>query len=195
MWYKKIVSQAINDKLISDVLAQYFEKYEFSKAKIERSPTVTRVIIYVGRKNSALAKLRKMEDELKEKLAKEFNLLNPMFVVEEVENPYLDARIVAYRIKRAIERGINFKKAAMFYIERAIENGAAGIEVRIAGKLLGKERSAAYKFRKGYILHSGYYREKYVDVGYSTALIKVGIIGIQVRILRQIPEEYTFEKA
>ncbi|MEM0481053.1 MAG: 30S ribosomal protein S3 [Candidatus Aenigmatarchaeota archaeon] len=194
MWYKKIVAQAVTDKLISDILKQYFEKQEFSKAKIERSPTITRIIIYVGRKNSALSKLRKIEDELKEKLMKEFNLLNPTFVIEEVENPYLDAKIVAYRIRKAIERGVNFKKAAMFYIERAVENGAAGIEVRISGKLLGKERSAAYKFRKGYILHSGYYKEKYVDVGYDEALIKVGKIGIQVRILKQVPEEYVFEK-
>jgi len=194
LMHKKIISQILKDKEIEDFIIPYFDRAEVSKVKVERSPSSTRIVVYVGRKNIGEARRRKYEDEIKEKLINNFKLINPTIVVEEVQNPFLDAKIVACRIKKALERGVNFKRAAMYYLERIMESGAAGAEIRIAGKLLGKERSAAYKFRKGYILHSGYYKEKLVDEGYAQALLKVGIIGIQVRILRKVPEEVMLEK-
>ena len=77
----------------------------------------------------------------------------------------------------------------MYYLEKIISSGAAGCEIRISGKLLGKERSAAHKFRKGHILHTGFYKEIYLDVAYQQAFTVVGVIGIQVRILREVPKE------
>jgi small subunit ribosomal protein S3 len=192
--HKKIISQVLKDKEIEDFLIPYFEKAEVSKIRIERTPSTTRIVIYVGRKNIGESRRRKYEDEIKEKLINQFKLLNPSIIIEEVQNPFLDARIIAYRIKKALERGINFKRVAMFYLEKIIEAGAAGAEIRIAGKLLGKERSAAYKFRKGFILHTGNYKEELVDVAYAQAFLKVGVIGIQVRILRKVPEEIMLEK-
>ncbi|MEM5820722.1 MAG: 30S ribosomal protein S3 [Candidatus Aenigmatarchaeota archaeon] len=185
---KKIIAQKIIEVELEDYLKSIFEKAEYSSLKIEKTPILTRIIVYVGRPAIAIAKLRKREDEIKETLIKKYNILNPQIVIEEVKNPYLDARIVAYRIKRAIEKGINFKKASLFYIERCMENGAIGIEVRVAGKLLGKERSAAYKFSKGYILHTGFLKEVYVDEAQAQAIIPVGIVGIKVRILKELPQ-------
>lgn len=185
---KKIIAQKIIEVELEDYLKSIFEKAEYSSLKIEKTPILTRIIVYVGRPAIAIAKLRKREEEIKETLIKKYNILNPQIVIEEVKNPYLDARIVAYRIKRAIEKGINFKKASLFYIERCMENGAIGIEVRVAGKLLGKERSAAYKFSKGYILHTGFLKEVYVDEAQAQAIIPVGIVGIKVRILKELPQ-------
>jgi len=188
---KTIIKQKIIEVDIEDYLKSIFEKAEYSSLKVEKTPVLTRIIVYVGRAAIAIAKLRKMENEIKEVLTKRYNILNPQIVIEEVPNPYLDAKIVAYRIKRAIERGINFKKAALFYIERCMENGALGIEVRVAGKLLGKERSAAYKFSKGYILHTGFLKEVFVEEAQAQAIIPVGIVGIKVRILKNLPELVT----
>ncbi|MEM5828367.1 MAG: 30S ribosomal protein S3 [Candidatus Aenigmatarchaeota archaeon] len=185
---KKIVAQKIMEVELENYLRSIFEKAEYSSLKIEKTPVLTRIIVNVGKPAIAIAKLRKKEEEIKETLIKQYNILNPQIVIEEVKNPYLDARIIAYRIKRAIEKGINFKKASLFYIERCMENGAIGIEVRVAGKLLGKERSAAYKFSKGYILHTGFLKEVYVDEAQAQAVIPVGIVGIKVRILKQLPQ-------
>jgi len=184
---KNIIKQKILEVDLENYLKSIFERAEFSGLRIEKTPVLTRIFVYVGRATLAIAKLRKLENEIKENLIKNYNILNPQIIIEEVKNPYVDARIVAYRIKRAIERGINFKKAALFYIERCMENGALGIEVRISGKLLGKERSAAYKFSKGYILHTGFLKEIFVDEAQAQAIIPVGIVGIKVRILKELP--------
>ncbi|MEM0324311.1 MAG: 30S ribosomal protein S3 [Candidatus Aenigmatarchaeota archaeon] len=185
---KKIIAQKIVEVELEDYLKSIFEKAEYSNLKVEKTPILTRIIVFVGKPAIAIAKLRRREEEIKEVLIKKYNILNPQIVIQEVQNPYLDARIVAYRIKRAIERGINFKKAALFYIEKCMESGATGIEVRISGKLLGKERSAAYKFSKGYILHTGFLKEVYVDEAMQQAIIPVGIVGIRVRILKYLPQ-------
>ncbi|MEM0476520.1 MAG: 30S ribosomal protein S3 [Candidatus Aenigmatarchaeota archaeon] len=185
---KKIIAQKIIEVELEDYLKGIFERAEYSNLKVEKTPILTRIIVFVGKPAIAIAKLRKREEEIKEILIKKYNILNPQIVIQEVQNPYLDARIVAYRIKRAIERGINFKKAALFYIEKCMESGAIGIEVRISGKLLGKERSAAYKFSKGYILHTGFLKEVYVDEALQQAIIPVGIVGIRVRILKYLPQ-------
>lgn len=190
---KKIIAQKIIEVEIEDYLKKIFEKAEYSNLKVEKTPILTRIIIYVGRARIAIARLRKREEEIKEILTKKYGVLNPQIIVQEVQNPYLDARIVAYRIKRAIERGINFKKVALFYIERCMENGANGIEVKISGKLLGKERSATHKFSKGYILYTGFFKEMYIDEAKEQAIIPVGIVGIRVKILKNIPQIISFK--
>lgn len=191
---KVFVENSVRSFEIEEFLSKIFERAEVSKIETERTPLGTRIIVYVGRPGIAVSRLKKHENEIMETLKNKFKVINPMIDIREVENPYLDARIVAYRIKKAIERGIHYKKASIFYLDKIMENGAVGAEIRIAGKILGKERSATKKFVKGYILHTGFYKEMYVDVAYQQAFIKPGVIGIQVRILKKAPQEFLWEK-
>jgi small subunit ribosomal protein S3 len=69
-----------------------------------------------------------------------------------------------------------------------MEAGAIGIQIRIGGKL-GGEKARFQKFKEGYIKHSGYYSETLVDKGYARAMLKPGIVGIQVKILKEVPKE------
>jgi len=191
---KVFVKQVVKKFDIDGFLKNVFERAEISKIETERTPLGTRIIIYVGRPGLAISRLRKFERDIIDTLKSEYKIDNPMIDIREVENPYIDARIVAYRIKKAIERGIHYKKVSMFYLDKILQNGAVGAEIRIAGKVLGKERSAVKKFTKGYILHTGNYKEELVDTAYAQAFTKPGIVGIQVKILKKAPEEFVFEK-
>ena len=119
-----------------------------------------------------------------------FGFENPLVDVREVGNPFLDANIVASRIAQALERGINFKKVANYYLTKVIEEGAIGISINIGGKLMGAERSRFQKFKKGFVAYSGDYAETLVDKGYAQGIIKPGMIGIQVRIMKESPKEF-----
>ncbi len=66
--------------------------------------------------------------------------------------------------------------------------GAVGVQIRVGGKL-GGERGRFMKFKKGYIKHSGYYADNIVDKGAATANMKPGIVGVQVKILKDTPED------
>ncbi len=113
-----------------------------------------------------------------------------MLDVREIENPFLDAQVVAGRIARSLERGAFYKKVANFYLEEIMRAGAIGVEIKIGGKL-GGERGRFQKFKDGFIKHSGYYADNLVDKGQAVAVLKLGIVGVQVKILKTLVEDFT----
>ncbi len=97
-------------------------------------------------------------------------------------NPSFNAQIMAERLANALERGWYFRKAGSSIIRRVMESGALGCEVIIAGKLTGS-RARTQKFTEGYIKHSGEPVNTIVEKGYAVAIKKLGVIGVQVRII------------
>ena len=63
-----------------------------------------------------------------------------------------------------------------------MESGALGCEVIIAGKLTGA-RARVQKFTEGYIKLSGEPVNTIVEKGFAVAIKKLGVIGVQVRII------------
>jgi len=85
--------------LLEDFLEEKFKRGGYSHSEIERTPLGTRIIIYLEKPNLFIGRrkfLQKLSDEIKEN----FGLENPIFDLREVENPFLDAQIVANRIAR-----------------------------------------------------------------------------------------------
>ncbi|RPJ50500.1 MAG: 30S ribosomal protein S3, partial [Methanobacteriota archaeon] len=93
-----------------------------------------------------------------------------------------NAQIMAERLANALERGWYFRKAGQSIIRRVMESGALGCEVVIAGKLTGP-RARVQKFVQGYIKHAGEPSNTIVERGYAIAVKKLGVIGVQVKII------------
>ena len=117
---------------------------------------------------------------------------SPQVEVQQVANPNLNAQIMAERLANALERGWYFRKAGTSVIRRVMDSGALGCEVIIAGKLTGA-RARVQKFVEGYIKHSGEPSESIVEKGYATAIKKLGIIGVEVKIVppgAKLPDQF-----
>jgi len=192
---KLFVKEGIKESEVEAYLAKKFEKAGYSHTEIQRTPLGTRLIIYAHKPGLVIGRSGRKIDEITEEIRKKFGFENPLIDVKEVENPFLDAHIVARRIANALEKGINFKKVANYYIDKVMEAGAIGIQIKTGGKLAGKERSRFQKFKKGFVAFSGDYAETLVETGYAQAKIKPGIIGIQVKIMKELPKEFVFEKS
>ena len=95
---------------------------------------------------------------------------------------------MARSIASAIERNINYKRVVKMTIERVMHSGAVGIGIRVSGKL-GGDVSRAEKFSSGYLKYSGAPAETDVLTAYAQAIVKLGMIGIQVRIMTKEPKE------
>jgi small subunit ribosomal protein S3 len=102
--------------------------------------------------------------------------------VLQVQNPNYNAQIMAERLANALERGWYFRKAGSSIMRRVMESGALGCEIIIAGKLTGP-RARVQKFVEGYIKHSGEPSIAIVERGYAVAVKKLGVIGVQVKII------------
>mmetsp|Transcript_53965 Transcript_53965/g.122840 ORF Transcript_53965/g.122840 Transcript_53965/m.122840 type:complete len:124 (+) Transcript_53965:122-493(+) len=64
-----------------------------------------------------------------------------------------------------------------------MENGAKGCEVIVSGKLRA-QRAKAMKFVEGFMIHSGQPARDYVDYAVRHVLLRQGVIGIKVKIMR-----------
>ncbi|MCC5994298.1 MAG: 30S ribosomal protein S3 [Candidatus Aenigmarchaeota archaeon] len=188
------IREGIKEAELQEYLKKKFEHLGYSRAEIERTPIGTRIIIYAHKPGLIIGKSGRKIDELVEEIKEKFKIENPLIDVREVTNPYLDAHITAKRIARAIERGINYKRVALYYLDQIMKAGAVGALITISGKIVGKERSRRVKFKDGFIATSGEYAERLVDKAQAQALIKFGIVGVEVRIMKEMPKEFIFEK-
>jgi small subunit ribosomal protein S3 len=63
-----------------------------------------------------------------------------------------------------------------------INAGALGIEIKISGKI-PSSRAKSWRFYKGYLKKCGDVAMNGIDTAYATANLKMGTIGVQVRIM------------
>jgi len=188
---KFFVKEGIKKAQVEEYLRNKFEKAGYSHTDIQPTPLGIRIIVFAHKPGLVIGRSGKRINELTEEIKQKFGFENPLIDVKEVENPFMDANIVARRIARALERGINYKKVVNFYLEKIMEVGAIGVNIRVAGKISGSERSNFKKFRKGFVAHSGDYAERLVEKGYTQALLKAGVVGISVKIMKESPKEFT----
>ena len=191
---KLFVKEGIKESEVEEFLRTKFEKAGYSHSLIERTPLGTRIIIFAHKPGLVIGRSGRRINEIAEEIKEKFGFENPLVDVKEVDNPFLDANIIANRIARAIEKNINFKKVANYYLEKVTEAGAIGISIHVGGKRAGSERSRFQKFKRGFIAFSGEYAERLVDKGNAKANIKPGIVGIKVFIMQEMPKEVIYKE-
>ena len=122
--------------------------------------------------------------ELTKTLKEKFKLENPQIEISEVENPNMDANIVAERIADSLEKfGANrFKGIGHKILTDVMNAGALGIEVVISGKI-PSARAKTWRFAQGYMIKTGD-SAKVVDRAQATAQTKPGTVGVKVSILK-----------
>jgi small subunit ribosomal protein S3 len=185
---RKFVKEAIRNKKIEEFLAKEFARADYSHSEIQRTPLSIRITVYSHKPGLIIGRGGKNIDSMTQILKEKFGLENPQLDVQEVENPEMDAAIVARQIAQLIERGLNYKRIAESTIKRVMEAGAPGIAVRISGKL-GGDMGRTEKFSAGYLMSAGEPAETMVDTAYARAQVKLGAIGVQVRIMKEFPKE------
>ncbi|RLG78999.1 MAG: 30S ribosomal protein S3 [Thermoprotei archaeon] len=168
---------------IDEYLARNFMRAGYSRVELIKTPLGTRVIIYADRPALIIGKRGQTIRQITEVLEKYFKLENPQVTVTQVENPDLDARIVATRVALAIERGYHFRRAAFVALRRVLSAGAVGVEVIISGKLTS-ERARYEKLRAGKVYKTGHHIERLTQRAIIHLLRKPGIYGVEVMIVK-----------
>jgi small subunit ribosomal protein S3 len=160
--------------------------------EVAKTPMGTQIVLKAEKPGMVIGKGGKNIRKITDTLETEFDLDDPQVDVQEVDEPDLNARIVADRLANALERGWYFRKAGHTTIDRIMEAGALGAEIVLSGKVTGA-RSRVEKFNRGYIKHNGEPAEEIVDHGVGTAVMKLGTIGVQVKIIppdAELPDDF-----
>jgi small subunit ribosomal protein S3 len=169
--------------MVDEFLSNYFKDAGYADLEIYKTPLGHRVVIYaeypgrlIGRGGAVLKKIATI-------LQTRFQLENVSITISPVTDPDLNARVVANRISRALEKGIPFRRVMMYMVRRVMEAGAVGVEITISGKLRG-ERATYEKLRAGKIYKAGDPVDYIVDRAVAKALLKPGVYGVEVLIVK-----------
>ncbi|WP_338729519.1 30S ribosomal protein S3 [Haladaptatus sp. DJG-WS-42] len=188
--------QFIEDGLQRTAIDEFFGE-ELARAgyggmEVAKTPMGTQIILKAEKPGMVIGKGGKNIRKVTRQLEERFNLEDPQIDVQEVEEPDLNAQIVADRLANALERGWYFRKAGHTTIDRIMDAGALGAEIVLSGKVTGA-RSRVEKFNRGYIKHNGEPAEAIVDEGQGVAVMKLGTIGVTVKIIppeARLPDDF-----
>ena len=193
---RKFVRENTNRTLIKEFLVKKIEGAGFGGMNIQRTPMGTRINILVERPGMVIGKSGNKIKELTEDIRTNFNVDNPQIEIQEAgSRASLNAQIMAEKLAEALERGWHFRRAGHSTVRRIMNAGAKGCQVVIAGKLTGA-RHRTEKFVEGHIKFCGETAKEVMDIGYATAKLKPGVLGIKVKIMRpdsKLPDEITLK--
>ena len=182
-WFggKNFGDNLVEDRKIRKYLNERLAKASVSRIVIERTLKLVTITICTARPGIVIGKGGQEVDKLKEELHK-ITDKDVQINIFEVKRPDLDANIVGQSIARQIEGKIAYRRAAKMAIQNAMRMGAEGIKVQVSGRLNGAEMARKEMFKEGRTpLHT--FRAD-IDYCQTTALTKVGLIGIKVWICR-----------
>jgi small subunit ribosomal protein S3 len=168
---------------IDEFLMRELNSAGYGGVDIRKMPMRTELTIHASRPGVVIGRRGSKIRELTNILEEEFGVENVQLEVNEIENPWLNAFVMASRLARQLERGVRFRRMAYWILRRVMRAGAIGCEIIVKGKLSSR-RARYQKFRKGTISKTGEPSKLYVDEADDTAVLKPGVIGIKVRIMQ-----------
>src|SRR6056297_895352 len=189
---QQFIEDGLQRTQIDEFFADELGRAGYGGMDVAKTPMGTQIVLKAEKPGMVIGKGGKNIRKITSTLESDFGLEDPQIDVQEVDEPDLNARIVADRLANALERGWYFRKAGHTTIDRIMDAGALGAEIVLSGKVTGA-RSRVEKFNRGYIKHNGEPAEEIVDHGIGTAVVQLGTIGVQVKIIppgAELPDDF-----
>ncbi|RAW47042.1 30S ribosomal protein S3 [Halorubrum sp. 48-1-W] len=188
----QFIEDGLRRSQINEFFADELGRAGYGGMDVAKTPMGTQIVLKAEKPGMVIGKggknIRKITSELEDR----FDMDDPQIDVQEVDEPDLNAQIVADRLANALERGWYFRKAGHTTIDRIMDAGALGAEIVLSGKVTGA-RSRVEKFNRGYIKHNGEPAQEVVDHGKGVAVMKLGTIGVNVKIIppgAKLPDDF-----
>jgi small subunit ribosomal protein S3 len=169
------------DIAIRDLIENLDQRAAIGRIEIERHPNQVLITIHtarpgivIGRKGAAVKELRQQLEALTGKTVK--------IEVEEIEQPDLNAKLVAENIAGQLERRVSHGRAMSRAVGQAMRQGAGGIKIMCGGRLHGAEMARREWQREGRVPLQTLRAD--IDYGTAEALTTFGRIGVKVWIYK-----------
>ncbi|DAC11189.1 MAG TPA: 30S ribosomal protein S3 [Candidatus Poseidoniales archaeon] len=191
-----MIRRNVDRQLVREYLLKETERAGYGGLTFNRTPEGTKVTLQAEQVGRVIGRRGKVIHDLQRRLQEDFDLDNPQLEVEEIEESRTNAQVMASRLASSLERGWFFRRAGHSTVQNIMDAGARGCIVILSGKITGA-RHRVEKFQKGHIKYCGETALQFMDVGFSTAVKKLGTIGCTVRIMRpgtKLPHEIAIQE-
>ncbi len=186
---KRYADTVLEDYKLRDHLEKKLSAAQLVQIDIERSLTVTKVILYVARPGVVIGKGGSNLELIKKgielilntgKLAKDKVKVD--LQVEEVKTPDLSAKLVAERIGQQLIKRYPHRRAVSQAMERVMQAGAKGIKIALTGRIGGAEIGRSEKYFQGSVPTQTIRAN--IDYHQAPARTRSGYVGIKVWIYK-----------
>ncbi|MHA1978361.1 MAG: 30S ribosomal protein S3 [Candidatus Hodarchaeales archaeon] len=151
--------------------------------EIHKTPMGHRVVIHAVRLGMVIGRRGRNIRKITETLEHKYGLETPQLEVRDLEEPRLNARVMAGRLISQIQKGFHFRRAGYALVRRIMSANARGCEISIKGKLTS-QRARTEVFREGFVAKCGEPAEIFVDEAVLEVTMKQGVIGVHVKIMQ-----------
>ena len=177
--YSKYV---LEDFKIREILSNKFALAGVKSIDIERSPNEVNIRVHVSKPGVVIGRGGSIVDAIKKDLEK-ITTSKISITAEEVKTPEIEAKLVADFIARQLKRRKPYRGVVASAINSALDKGAKGIKIKLAGLLSGGNSIArSERFSKGPVPT----QTLRADIDYAQVHCKMifGLIGIKVWIYK-----------
>ncbi len=178
---RQYAEQLHEDREIRKLCYQENPRGTISRVIIERFPNSINITVHTSKPGIVIGRKGANVKELRRKL-QELTGTNIKLDISEIEEPDLEAKIVAENVAHQLERRISHRRAMQRAIQSTMRAGAEGIKVMCSGRLSGMEMSRTEWMREGRVPAQTLRAD--IDYAQTEANTTFGRIGVKVWIYR-----------
>ena len=170
----------LQDMLIKRFIIRRLKEAGLSGIDIERGKKVS-VAIHTSKPGVVIGKQGAAIEDLRKDLEREFS---GSFEVDirEIRSPDADAEVIAETIQGQIQRRMPYRRASKMAMEKAMQGGALGVKIAVAGRLNGAEIARGETFKEGNVPLQTLRAN--IQFARRHAVTKYGTIGVQVWVYK-----------
>lgn len=169
------------DLAIRRYIKRFLRRAAISRVEIERTTKRIKVDIYTARPGIVIGRRGAEVDRIKRDLSRMTDK-EVQVNIQEINQPELDAYLVAQNICEQLEGRVSFRRAMKRSVQNSMRAGAKGIKVSCAGRLGGAEMARREWYREGQVPLQTLRAD--IDYGFHVARTTMGMIGVKVWIYK-----------
>ncbi|KAK4331948.1 40S ribosomal protein S3 [Rhodotorula toruloides] len=180
----QLISKRRNAEL-SEFFSRTLSSEGYSGCEVRVTHARTEIIIRATHTQEVLGEKGRRIRELTALVQKRFRFPEGSveLYAEKVQNRGLDAVAQCESLRYKLLGGLAVRRACYGVLRFVMESGAKGCEVVVSGKLRAA-RAKSMKFTDGFMLHSGQPARDFVDSATRHVLMRQGVLGIKVKIMK-----------
>ncbi|CDR43552.1 CYFA0S12e01816g1_1 [Cyberlindnera fabianii] len=182
---RKLVADGVFYAELNEFFTRELAEQGYAGCEVRVTPTKTEIIVRATQTQAVLGENGRRIHELTSLVQKRFRYQPGSIVLyaERVQDRGLSAVAQAESLKFKLLNGLAIRRAAYGVVRYVMESGAKGVEVVISGKLRAA-RAKSMKFQDGFLIHSGQPVKDFIDVATRHVLLRQGVLGVKVKIMR-----------
>ena len=191
-WYankKDFRKLLLEDQRIRKHVKKEFYSAAIPRIDIERTREAVTVIIHTGRPGVLIGRKGARVDQLRNDLESICGTKVDIRT-KEVDKPETSAQLIAESVAEQLEKRASFRRAIKKTAQLAMQSGALGVKINVAGRLGGAEMSRREQVAFGSVPLSTLRAD--VDYGFAEAKTTYGVIGVKAWVyhgMHPVPEK------